>query len=180
MALIQCPECIRDISEKAVACPFCGFPMAAHLNQIRIEQQDALNKEQCKLLKDEQLVQKTETIKETTPEQHEAPLEHKHSETVHKHGVHHKPRHQDAVRKHLHHNRHHEETLKGVVQKKAEKLEEEYACLKILFTILGTEEFRDIDYKSISYLDDTNENELVILSDKYKVCLLYTSPSPRD
>ena len=26
MALIQCPECKKEISDKAVACPFCGNP----------------------------------------------------------------------------------------------------------------------------------------------------------
>lgn len=26
MALISCPECGREISDKAVACPFCGCP----------------------------------------------------------------------------------------------------------------------------------------------------------
>ena len=29
MALIFCPECNRAISEKAAACPFCGFPSPA-------------------------------------------------------------------------------------------------------------------------------------------------------
>jgi len=27
MALINCPECSRDISDKATSCPHCGFPM---------------------------------------------------------------------------------------------------------------------------------------------------------
>lgn len=29
MALIACPECTRQISEKAIACPSCGYPIAA-------------------------------------------------------------------------------------------------------------------------------------------------------
>lgn len=29
MALIQCPECAREISDKAIACPGCGYPIAA-------------------------------------------------------------------------------------------------------------------------------------------------------
>jgi len=29
MALIKCPECGHDVSDKATACPGCGFPMAA-------------------------------------------------------------------------------------------------------------------------------------------------------
>lgn len=28
MALIKCPECGREISDRAVACPGCGFPVA--------------------------------------------------------------------------------------------------------------------------------------------------------
>jgi ribosomal protein L37E len=28
MALINCPECNREISDKAEACPHCGFPVA--------------------------------------------------------------------------------------------------------------------------------------------------------
>lgn len=27
MALIKCPECGREISDKATACPGCGYPM---------------------------------------------------------------------------------------------------------------------------------------------------------
>ena len=27
MALIKCPECGRDISDAAAACPMCGFPL---------------------------------------------------------------------------------------------------------------------------------------------------------
>lgn len=29
MALIKCPECEREISEKATSCPHCGFPITA-------------------------------------------------------------------------------------------------------------------------------------------------------
>ncbi len=28
MALIRCPECGREISDKAVSCPGCGYPLA--------------------------------------------------------------------------------------------------------------------------------------------------------
>lgn len=27
MSLIQCPECAREISDSAVSCPHCGFPL---------------------------------------------------------------------------------------------------------------------------------------------------------
>lgn len=29
MALIKCPECSKDVSDKAPACPNCGAPIAA-------------------------------------------------------------------------------------------------------------------------------------------------------
>ncbi len=32
MALIKCPECSREISDKAKSCPHCGNPMAAKLS----------------------------------------------------------------------------------------------------------------------------------------------------
>jgi hypothetical protein len=28
MALIECPECKNPISDKAIACPGCGYPLA--------------------------------------------------------------------------------------------------------------------------------------------------------
>ena len=58
-------------------------------------------------------------------------------------------------------------TLKQLEQKKSIDLELEYTCLKILYVILETDEFKNIDFESISYLDDTNDNELVVISDKY-------------
>jgi hypothetical protein len=30
MALINCPECEGIVSDKAAACPHCGFPMQSH------------------------------------------------------------------------------------------------------------------------------------------------------
>ena len=29
MALLQCPECSNEVSDKAVACPRCGYPLHA-------------------------------------------------------------------------------------------------------------------------------------------------------
>lgn len=31
MALINCPECNREISDKAVSCPHCGYPLSNNL-----------------------------------------------------------------------------------------------------------------------------------------------------
>jgi len=36
VALIKCPECSRDISDKADTCPQCGFPIAVHLGKINV------------------------------------------------------------------------------------------------------------------------------------------------
>ena len=33
MALINCPECHREISDKAESCPHCGFPLVVELTQ---------------------------------------------------------------------------------------------------------------------------------------------------
>jgi hypothetical protein len=32
VALIDCPECQRSVSDRAAACPHCGHPIASHLN----------------------------------------------------------------------------------------------------------------------------------------------------
>ena len=31
MSLVKCPECKNRISDAAVSCPKCGYPMAHHL-----------------------------------------------------------------------------------------------------------------------------------------------------
>ena len=33
MALIKCPECKKEISDKAASCPSCGCPIAANSNE---------------------------------------------------------------------------------------------------------------------------------------------------
>lgn len=33
MALIKCPECGRDISDKAQSCPACGYPVISIASQ---------------------------------------------------------------------------------------------------------------------------------------------------
>lgn len=35
MALINCPECAKEISDKVLACPNCGFPMSESTNQMQ-------------------------------------------------------------------------------------------------------------------------------------------------
>lgn len=34
MAIIQCPECHRDISDKALSCPHCGYPLDENTTQV--------------------------------------------------------------------------------------------------------------------------------------------------
>jgi hypothetical protein len=52
--------------------------------------------------------------------------------------------------------------------------------LKILFAILETESFKQVDYQSIVYLDDTDENEIVVISDKYKAHKIIRKADFRD
>ncbi len=39
MALINCPECEARISDKAAACPHCGYPMAAERRSESVRQE---------------------------------------------------------------------------------------------------------------------------------------------
>lgn len=40
MTLIDCPECNHDVSDLAVACPHCGFPVSAVIKQAVVEVTD--------------------------------------------------------------------------------------------------------------------------------------------
>lgn len=37
MALIKCPECGKEVSDRAESCPVCGFPLANEKNKGRIK-----------------------------------------------------------------------------------------------------------------------------------------------
>lgn len=37
MALIECPECGKDISDRAIACPNCGNPMGQPISEQKIK-----------------------------------------------------------------------------------------------------------------------------------------------
>ena len=37
MALVTCPECGRKVSERADACPNCGYPICASLQKSKQE-----------------------------------------------------------------------------------------------------------------------------------------------
>ncbi len=44
MALINCPECNKQISNKAVSCPHCGFPMRLNFNDNKTDhERDSYN-----------------------------------------------------------------------------------------------------------------------------------------
>lgn len=36
MALIKCPECGKDVSDKAESCPNCGFPIESSSGKVKI------------------------------------------------------------------------------------------------------------------------------------------------
>lgn len=38
MALINCPECKIEISDKVKACPNCGFPLQEESNEVKQEE----------------------------------------------------------------------------------------------------------------------------------------------
>lgn len=42
MALIHCPECSKSISDKSIACPHCGYPMA-HSNPPQVIKKKKVN-----------------------------------------------------------------------------------------------------------------------------------------
>ena len=41
MPLIQCPECNHSVSDKAVACPNCGFPMETESETVKFDQKSS-------------------------------------------------------------------------------------------------------------------------------------------
>lgn len=43
MSLISCPECSREISDKALSCPYCGFPLSADTNAAYSSNQYTVN-----------------------------------------------------------------------------------------------------------------------------------------
>ncbi len=46
MALIKCPECGKDISDKAVSCPNCGCPIGQeHIEYLEEEYEEESNSE---------------------------------------------------------------------------------------------------------------------------------------
>ena len=46
MALMDCPECGREVSSRAAACPVCAYPMAPGARRIRSRTESGTPKEQ--------------------------------------------------------------------------------------------------------------------------------------
>ena len=44
MALINCPECTKEISDQCSACPHCGFPLQKYIQQPETHQTEAQSK----------------------------------------------------------------------------------------------------------------------------------------
>ena len=53
MALINCPECKKEVSDKAISCPYCGFPISPVLENEKdvIVQQNGKSYEMIRLQK---------------------------------------------------------------------------------------------------------------------------------
>ncbi|MEG0586268.1 MAG: zinc ribbon domain-containing protein, partial [Christensenellaceae bacterium] len=45
MALIKCPECNKDISEEAILCPQCGYPIADKIDEINAKKINEANQQ---------------------------------------------------------------------------------------------------------------------------------------
>ena len=55
MALIKCPECGKDISDKAVSCIHCGYPLSATPISVVTENESYEMEAPCLRLKEGQL-----------------------------------------------------------------------------------------------------------------------------
>lgn len=63
MALVRCPDCNKDVSDRADSCPNCGFPIFSYLENKRYEEELREEEEKAKrqiLIKQEEYKQKHE------------------------------------------------------------------------------------------------------------------------
>lgn len=83
MALIKCPECSREISDKAGDCPQCAFPISSYLEKMKAEklEQETIRAEKIKqkeLLKQEnfrkRLNENKDHIENNSTSQSDAPF----------------------------------------------------------------------------------------------------------
>ena len=54
MALISCPECKKEISDRAHSCPSCGFPLDEYFQELKEKEEEKKREEERK--KQEELV----------------------------------------------------------------------------------------------------------------------------
>lgn len=47
MALISCPECGQQISDKAANCPQCGYPVYLYINEQKEDKEEDIKKVKC-------------------------------------------------------------------------------------------------------------------------------------
>ncbi len=43
MAIIQCPECKKEVSDRAGACPSCGYPISQNISQTQYSNDQSTN-----------------------------------------------------------------------------------------------------------------------------------------
>ena len=65
MALISCPECKKEISDRAHSCPFCGFPLDEYFQELKEEEEEKRIKEE-EALQQEELEKRREVFQEST------------------------------------------------------------------------------------------------------------------
>ncbi|MDF2610825.1 MAG: Double zinc ribbon [Lachnospiraceae bacterium] len=47
MAIIECPECKKEVSNKAKVCPNCGYPILDYVNEVKEQENVNLDKINC-------------------------------------------------------------------------------------------------------------------------------------
>ena len=60
MALINCPECSKEVSDMALACPHCGFGVAGYIEKERIAQQELADEQKRQEKKQQELERRQE------------------------------------------------------------------------------------------------------------------------
>ncbi len=57
MALVKCPECGKEVSDTANACPNCGYGVKVHFDKVKQKRQAELRKKQLEIEKRNRQVQ---------------------------------------------------------------------------------------------------------------------------
>ena len=70
MALVNCPECGKQVSDSAMACPNCGYAIKEHFEKIEHEKKENARREQAekdRILKEQKKKEIIEKIKSNKP-----------------------------------------------------------------------------------------------------------------